>query len=53
MNSLRRLVACQVAGYDSADGTYVKYGPDVNGPRVVGWLARLKAQPPLPLGDWR
>jgi hypothetical protein len=38
VNSLRRLMAARLAAYDSADGTFVKYGPDQNLPKVYGWL---------------
>lgn len=48
-NSLRRLRAAEQAGYDSADGTFLKYGPDANLPRLLGWLRQLAAQPALPL----
>ena len=48
-NSLRRLRAAAQAGYDSADGTYLKFGPDRNLPRVRGWLDDLRRRPPLPL----
>lgn len=41
VNSFRRLKACAVAGVDSADGTYLKFGPDANWPRLTDWLDRL------------
>lgn len=47
VNSLRRLIASQVMGCDSADGTYLKYGPDVNLPKLLRWLRTLRAQPVL------
>jgi len=31
-------------GCDSADGTYVAFGPYKNGPEAVGWLARIEAE---------
>jgi hypothetical protein len=43
VNSARRLHAAWSAGYDSADGTFIAFGPDVNLPRVLSWLDR----PPL------
>ena len=49
VNSLRRLRAAQQGGYDSADGTYVKYAPDRNLPQVVAWLDDLRRRPGLPL----
>lgn len=50
VNSLRRLVACQVAAFDSADGTFVKFGPDRNLPQVYDWLDALHGSPVLDFG---
>lgn len=47
VNSLRRLRAAAFAGCDSADGTYLRFGPDANLPRLLGWLAALERQPAL------
>lgn len=47
VNSLRRLRTAKVQGCDSADGTFVAFGPDVNIPRVQKWLSALAAQPVL------
>jgi hypothetical protein len=47
VNSWRRLKACALSGVDSADGTYLAFGPDVNWPKMVGWLDDLNAQPML------
>jgi hypothetical protein len=44
VNSLRRLTAAAVGGYDSADGTYLVFGPDKNLPRLREWLAQLDRQ---------
>lgn len=44
VNSLRRLVAMRAALFDSADGTYVKFGPDQNLPRVYEWLDEVNQQ---------
>jgi hypothetical protein len=41
VNSFRRLKACAVSGVDSADGTYLKFGPDENWPKLTGWLDDL------------
>jgi hypothetical protein len=41
VNSLRRLRLAWGMGCDSADGTYLAFGPDVNLPRLLGWLADL------------
>lgn len=46
VNSRRRFVASAVAGYDSADGTYVAFGPDVLTERVATWIAAAR-QPRL------
>lgn len=44
VNSLQRLRACRVSLIDSADGTFVKFGPDRRLPEVYDWLDTLKAQ---------
>jgi hypothetical protein len=46
-NSLRRLKAAQVGGYDSADGTFLAFGPDKNMPRLRHWLKEVQLQPRL------
>lgn len=43
VNSWRRLVLAAHAGYDSVDGTYLKYGPQVNWPRFISWLDNINA----------
>lgn len=45
VNSLRRLRAFRHAGADSADGTFLAFGPDTNLPRLVGWLRHLEENP--------
>lgn len=47
VNSARRLRYAQAIGCDSVDGTFLTFGPDVNLPRLLGWLAAL-AHPTLP-----
>lgn len=47
VNSYRRLREAQLQGCHSADGTFLKFGPEVNAARIVGWLDRLAAQPLL------
>jgi hypothetical protein len=47
VNSLRRMRAAAMGGYDSVDGTYLKFGPDVNLPRLRGWLDTMARQPRL------
>lgn len=44
VNSERRLRAARVGGYDSADGTYLAFGPDINTPRLMRWLDTLARQ---------
>lgn len=46
VNSLRRLRYANAIGCDSADGTYLAFGPDINLPRLLGWM-RDVAQPGL------
>jgi len=38
VNSQVRLRRAALTGCDSADGTFIAFGPDVNLPRVLGWL---------------
>lgn len=47
VNSFNRLRLAASWGCDSADGTFVAYGPDVNVPRLLRWLDRLNGQPEL------
>jgi len=47
VNSLRRLRYAAAIGCDSADGTYLTFGPDLNLPRVLGWLRDVNDQRPL------
>ena len=46
VNSFRRLQLAAWWGCDSADGTFLAFGPDANVPRLDVWLRRLK-QPDL------
>lgn len=39
VNSRRRLLYALSIGCDSVDGTYLTFGPDVNLPRLLAWLA--------------
>lgn len=48
VNSKRRYQWCHSHGADSADGTFVAFGPDQNIPRLERWLS-VKRQLPLPL----
>lgn len=47
VNSLRRLRHVHWQGCDSADGTFCAFGPDVNIPRMAGWLQSIQTQPML------
>lgn len=51
VNSYRRLRIAADMGCDSVDGTYLAFGPDVNTPRLVGWLKRLRTTPSLFIGE--
>lgn len=44
VNSLTRLRYAQAIGCDSADGTYIAFGPDLNLPKVLGWLRDVNHQ---------
>ena len=37
VNSARRYRYAEAIGCDSADGTYIAFGPDVNLPKVLAW----------------
>lgn len=47
VNSLLRLRVAEWFGCDSADGTYVAFGPSKNLARALGWVAELERQPSL------
>jgi len=49
VNSLKRLRAAQIAGAQSVDGTYLKFGPDTNWPSLQSWLGELEVQPSMVL----
>lgn len=49
MNSGRRLRRAAVMGCDSADGTFLRWAPRENVPRMRAWLASLDANPVLDL----
>lgn len=44
VNGIGRFRAAAAAGFDSADGTKLAFGPDVNLRLVLDWLNRTKAQ---------
>ena len=47
VNSLRRLRHVAWQGAQSADGTFVAFGPNVNLPRMRGWIEAMNRQPML------
>lgn len=47
VNSYKRLAYADAIGCDSADGTYLTFGPDRNLPTLLGWLADLHQQDTL------
>jgi hypothetical protein len=49
VNSLSRMRVAASAGADSADGTYLKYGPDINWPKLKGWLDTMNSNPVMRL----
>jgi hypothetical protein len=42
VNSRLRYQRAAAMGVDSVDGTYIKFGPDVNLPKLTGWLDRAE-----------
>ena len=44
VNSLDRLRAALSIGCASADGTFIKFGPDRRGPEVLSWLDAISTQ---------
>lgn len=47
VNSRRRMRIAEWFGCDTADGTYLAFGPDKNLPRLLGWARELDEQPAL------
>ena len=47
VNSQKRLEYAAAIGCDSADGTYLTFGPDVNLPNVLAWLRKVNQQTAL------
>lgn len=50
VNSLRRLRWAAAHGADSADGTFLTFGPDVNLRRLLRWLREVNTQTTLDFG---
>ena len=38
VNSLKRMRRATGDGYDSSDGTFIRFGPDIRLPEALGWL---------------
>lgn len=51
VNSASRLNYADAIGCDSADGTYIAFGPDLNLPHVLGWLRAVNDQGALDLSE--
>ena len=47
VNSRRRLQIADVYGCDSADGTFLAFGPDTNLPQLLDWLNEIERTPSL------
>jgi hypothetical protein len=47
VNSERRVMYAKSIGCKSVDGTYIAFGPDINGPRVCSWMRRATMQQAL------
>lgn len=47
VNTKRRMQAAKRMGCDSADGTYLAFGPDQNLPSLLGWLCEPIDQPAI------
>jgi len=47
VNSGRRFERFAVMGVDSADGTFLGFGPDTNLPKLLSWIERHATQPAL------
>ena len=45
VNSYRRLRYASLIGCDSADGTFLKFGPDINTPKLLSWISSLHRNP--------
>ena len=45
VNSLKRMRYAKQIGCHSVDGTFLKYGPEKNAPRLRKWLQTLKDEP--------
>jgi hypothetical protein len=46
VNSRKRLAYAESIGCDTADGTYLTFGPEVNLPKLLGWLDEINNPAP-------
>jgi hypothetical protein len=51
VNTQARMMIAKRMGCDSADGTFLTYGPDVNLPRLLSWLCDIPGQMPTPVNQ--
>lgn len=49
VNSLRRMTVAISMGADSCDGTFLKFAPDINEPRLARWLDAIEVSRPMVL----
>jgi hypothetical protein len=47
VNSYQRMRYADAIGCDTADGTYIAFGPDVNLPEAISWVHGVNGQPGL------
>lgn len=47
VNSRSRLRYAELIGCDSVDGTYLRFGPDVNAPKLLRWVQEIAMDVPL------
>lgn len=47
VNSLKRFRYAESIGCDSCDGTYLRFGPDKNLPKLLSWVGDLTDRPGL------
>ena len=52
VNSLDRLMRARAMGVQSVDGTFIKFGPNINAPKMSHYLQVLAATPTLPFDRW-
>jgi len=50
VNSLPRWRLCARVGYDSCDGTFIRFGPSTNLPKVLRWMHATDSDPQTGMG---